>query len=89
MTLEDLKLLNPRTALVILGGALARRKAKDAKLRSQLAIKVDEDAAGESRIDLAIGDADCSASSAWTLRQSADDAYPVIPPKMQTLRKQP
>jgi len=34
-TLEDLKKLNPRTAAVILGGALARRRAKDAKLRSQ------------------------------------------------------
>ena len=81
MTLEDLKLLNPRTALVILGGALARRKAKDAKLRSKLAIKVDEDAADESRFELVNGDADCSDLLAWTLGQSAEDGDAFIAPK--------
>ena len=89
MTLEDLKALNPRTARVILGGALARRRAKDAKLRSQLAIKDDEDSADESRFELVIGDADCSALIAWTLGQSAGDAYPFIPPKKQKLPKKP
>ena len=47
-TLEDLKSLNPRTAAVILGGALARRKANDAKLRSQLETHSDACAAHES-----------------------------------------
>ena len=41
-TLQDLKKLHPRTQAVILGKAIAMRKAKDAKLRSQLAIKDDE-----------------------------------------------
>ena len=35
-TLQDLKKLNPRTQAVILGKAIAMRKEKDTKLRSQL-----------------------------------------------------
>ena len=88
-TLDDLKKLNPITQAVILGKAIAMHKAKDAKLRSQLAIDEDEDAAAESRFDLAIGDADCSALIAWTLSQSAVDVYPFIPPKMRKAPKKP
>ena len=64
-------------------------KAKDAKLRSQLAVKYDEDAADESRFELVVGDAECSDLLAWTLGQSAGDAYPFIPPKKQKLPKKP
>ena len=52
-TFEDLKRLNPRTAAVILGGALARRKTKDAQLRSQIATDVVAGAANEGAVALA------------------------------------
>lgn len=47
-TLQDLKTLNPITQAVILGGALARRKAKDAKLCGQQGIDSDTGAANKS-----------------------------------------
>ena len=80
-TLDDLKKLNPITQAVILGKAIAMHKAKDAKLRSQLAVKYDEDAADESRFELVVGDAECSDLLAWTLGQSAEDGDAFIAPK--------
>ena len=47
MTFEELRKLNPKTQAVILGGAIARRKAKDAKLCGQHGIDSDTGAANK------------------------------------------